>query len=64
MKIKKAQGGNKFKKNPQFEMALEKSKSDTIKLNPPAPRKGGKLVIPKPYKKGGKVTKKCAYGCK
>ena len=64
MKIKKAQGGDKFKKNPQFEMALEKSKSDTIKLNPPAPRKGGKLVIPKPYKKGGKMTKKCAYGCK
>ena len=56
--VKKAQAGHKApKKNPQFEMALEKSKADTIKLNPPAPRKGGKLIMPKVYKTGGKMSK-------
>ena len=60
--------------NPYAKMVKEKSKPDTIQLTPPAPRKGGKLIIPKPYKKGGsvkktmktggKMTKKCAYGCK
>ena len=67
-KIKKAQAGYKgskmandwykdqqsksYKENP-YRSALEKSKADTIKLNPPAPRKGGKLIVPKQYKKGG-----------
>jgi hypothetical protein len=56
-KAMKAQKGKTLKTNPvreqmNWDEKMQRSKSDTIQLNPPYPRKGGKLIIPK-SKKGG-----------
>ena len=65
MKVKKAQDGAK---SPKFKMDLEKFKMqkslDSAKAMEKVKAVEKKTVGKPSYKKGGKMTKKCLYGCK